>query len=315
LKVAPANNPGQHGIFGFHRALRGGLDTLPVAPEDVRRPRVWEIAARHGRRSIVLNAPLTYPPRDDVGLMVSGFLTPPGAADFVAPAGHGAELARAVPGYRVDVDAELVRRGRLAAFRDDAVAVQGLHADAATALLGHDDWDLAWFTFHVLDTVQHFFWRFMDRTHPAWPGPGAFQHVVRDSYVALDRTLARLVAGCGGDTTVVLASAYGAAPLHRYFCLLGWLRDEGVLAALSRWAWGSIGACEMLCGVLLVAPLALRWLPNLTPLAAAALAIESTALALLYARYSLQLDATNPMVWVVLMAVMAAFVAFGRFAR
>jgi predicted AlkP superfamily phosphohydrolase/phosphomutase len=69
----------------------------------------------------------------------------------------------------------------------------------------------------------------MDRTHPAWPGPGAFQHVVRDSYVALDRTLARLVAGCGGDTTVVLASAYGAAPLHRYFCLLGWLRDEGVL--------------------------------------------------------------------------------------
>jgi hypothetical protein len=71
----------------------------------------------------------------------------------------------------------------------------------------------------------------------------------------------------------------------------------------------------MLCGVLLVVPYAMKWLPVLTPLAAAALALESLALAMLYARYSLQLTATNPLIWVVLMGLMAAIVAYGRYAR
>lgn len=86
-------------------------------------------------------------------------------------------------------------------------------------------------------------------------------------------------------------------------------------AALSRPAWGMVGAFEMLCAVLLIVPLALRWIPVLTPVAATALALESIALALLYARYSLRLEASNPLVWVILIAVLAAFVAYGRFAR
>jgi hypothetical protein len=53
--------------------------------------------------------------------------------------------------------------------------------------------------------------------------------------------------------------------------------------------------------------------PILTPLAAAALALESLALAVLYARYSLALTAANPLVWVVAGALIAAFVAYGRY--
>jgi hypothetical protein len=84
--------------------------------------------------------------------------------------------------------------------------------------------------------------------------------------------------------------------------------------ALSRGGWVALGVFEMLCAVLLIVPAATKWMPVLTPLAAAALALESLALAAIYARYSLQLTATNPLVWVVVMAVMAAFVAYGRYA-
>jgi hypothetical protein len=84
------------------------------------------------------------------------------------------------------------------------------------------------------------------------------------------------------------------------------------MGALSRGGWGALGVFEMLCAVLLVVPAAAKWV--LTPLAAAALALESLALAGLYARYSLKLTATNPLVWVVLMGLMAAFVAYGRYA-
>jgi len=84
-------------------------------------------------------------------------------------------------------------------------------------------------------------------------------------------------------------------------------------AALSRGAWGALGVFEMVCGVLLIVPGAAKWRPVLTPMAAAALAVESLGLAGLDARYSLELVATNPMVWAAAMAVVAALVAYGRF--
>jgi DoxX-like family len=83
--------------------------------------------------------------------------------------------------------------------------------------------------------------------------------------------------------------------------------------ALSRRAWGAIGVFEMLCAILLIAPAAAKWVPILTPLAAAALALEALALAALFARYSLALTATNPLIYVVVMGLVAAFVAYGRF--
>lgn len=85
--------------------------------------------------------------------------------------------------------------------------------------------------------------------------------------------------------------------------------------ALPRVAWGAIGAFEMACAVLLILPLALRWMPWLTPLAAVALLVESLALAAMYARFSTRLEASNPLVWVLLLAVLAAAVACGRYSR
>ena len=92
------------------------------------------------------------------------------------------------------------------------------------------------------------------------------------------------------------------------------LANVPAMGALSRGGWGALGVFEMLCALLLVVPAAANWMPVLTPLAAAALALESLALAGLYARYSVELTATNPLVWVVLMGLIAAFVAYGRYA-
>ena len=83
--------------------------------------------------------------------------------------------------------------------------------------------------------------------------------------------------------------------------------------ALPREGWAAIGVFEMLCAILLIVPAAVSWMPVLTPLAAAALALEALALAVLFAQYSLALTATNPLLYVVVMGLVAAFVAYGRF--
>lgn len=56
-------------------------------------------------------------------------------------------------------------------------------------------------------------------------------------------------------------------------------------------------------------------MPVLTPLAAAALALESLALAGLYAHDSRDLNPANPFVWAILMGLLAALVACGRYGR
>jgi hypothetical protein len=85
-------------------------------------------------------------------------------------------------------------------------------------------------------------------------------------------------------------------------------------AALSRGGWGAIGAFEMLCAILLVVPAAAKWMPVLTPSAAVALTLESLVLAVIFAQYSRSLSASNPLIYVVVMGLVAAFVAYGRFA-
>lgn len=83
---------------------------------------------------------------------------------------------------------------------------------------------------------------------------------------------------------------------------------------LSRGGWSALGVVEMVGAVLLIAPAALKRLPVLTPIAAAALALEGLGLSVLYARYSLEVAATNPLVWSAVMALLTAFVAYGRYA-
>jgi uncharacterized membrane protein YphA (DoxX/SURF4 family) len=89
--------------------------------------------------------------------------------------------------------------------------------------------------------------------------------------------------------------------------------SEKWFGALPRWGWTAVGVFEMVCGVLVVVPAAAHWMPMLTPLAAVALVLETLALAALYGRYSLKVAASNPLVFAVAMAALAAFVAWGRY--
>lgn len=109
---------------------------------------------------------------------------------------------------------------------------------------------------------------------------------------------------------VALALLYLAGGAYKTFSF-----DELAtqMVALSRSGWAALGVLEMVCAILLVVPAATRWMPALTPLAAAALALETLILAGLYAQYSLKLSVTNPLVWSVSMGLLVAFVACGRY--
>lgn len=68
-------NPGKIGVIDFI----GGEDGKKIISyTDIKGKAFWDIAASHGMRSIVINVPITYPPRIENGILLSGMLTPPG---------------------------------------------------------------------------------------------------------------------------------------------------------------------------------------------------------------------------------------------
>ena len=107
---------------------------------------------------------------------------------------------------------------------------------------------------------------------------------------------------------IVLALLYLAGGAYKTFAF-----DEvaSQLTALPRSAWSVVGVIEMIGGILLIIPAA-KWMPRLTALAPTALAVETFALAALYASYSTELTVTNPMPWALVMGLLVAFVASGR---
>lgn len=90
------------------------------------------------------------------------------------------------------------------------------------------------------------------------------------------------------------------------------LASMPAMNALPRIGWQVLGVLEIVCALLLIVPAAFTWRPHLTPLAAAIVTVESVVLAVLYGRASLKLEAANPFVWSVLMAVLAVCIAYGR---
>ena len=110
---------------------------------------------------------------------------------------------------------------------------------------------------------------------------------------------------------IALALLYFAGGAYKLF-MFDQLANQ--MLALPRSVWGTLGIVEMVCAILIVIPASPRWIKSQIPLAATVLALETLILAALYARYSLELTVANPMVWAIVMGLLVAFLAYGRYA-
>jgi len=85
---------------------------------------------------------------------------------------------------------------------------------------------------------------------------------------------------------------------------------KGVAAmrALPRGLWTFLGAFGCVGGLLLILPGSMQWLPSLTPIAAAAVAVHSALISLFYLRYRDR----APLPYSLTMAVLALFICYAR---
>lgn len=223
-------NPGKHGVYDFTvRDFRGYGMRVAQRPSE---PTLWGLLSAQGRCVCVVNVPQTYPPEQVNGYMISGLGTPSGRV-FTHPAELSQVLRR--ENYRITVDAAVGRDGTVPYLRDvhqvaEQVTKTGLH------LMDQLDWDLAMIVLRLTDEIPHYFWHWMDASHPAHrPGDALHREAVQRCYQKADELIGKLITSVGTrETTVLLMSDHGFGPLHKDVYLNEWLRQQGFLKLRSH---------------------------------------------------------------------------------
>jgi predicted AlkP superfamily phosphohydrolase/phosphomutase len=167
------------------------------------------MATAQGLRAGIYNVPLTYPPRDLNGWMVSGMMTPgwgerqrgfaswdKGSADLEA------RILKWVPDYAVDMSADWERDWRDAALAERAVDVLQQRYTVLAQLIELDPPDLLFMVLETPDRLQHVYYRYLDPADSLYDtdaGRALRPQIVR-CYEAMDRIVGLLddYAGTGG---------------------------------------------------------------------------------------------------------------------
>ena len=219
--------PGRHGIFDFAQRGKDSYDLRLVTARDIHATAFWTLASQSGKRVGVVNVPLTYPATPVNGIMVTGLGTPDGRS-FTYPEELSNRLL--AQGYRVN-KTMFFEPGREQVYLRDTYETIDKLAATAMQLYRSESWDAFVVVFRDVDEVSHYFWKYMDSSHPAHdPGRDAeFSDVLLRFYQHLDGKLGEFVEVAGPETDIVLVSDHGFGPLYKDVFLNEWLRQEGFL--------------------------------------------------------------------------------------
>jgi predicted AlkP superfamily phosphohydrolase/phosphomutase len=233
---ATGKNPGKHGIIGFTKIQRNTYKVGLVNGASNRARTMWQHLSELGKDVIVVNVPITYPPRAVRGVMVSGLDTPSTKTAFTYPPEVKDEILRVSPDYKINLHLGGYLhndRRRLQALEIMAAATRA-RAKAVIHLMTHHPWDFFAVRFNSPDNAQHQYWSFMDETHPQHDpsSPPALRNAIPATYELLDEVVGEVLRKLDTSKTMLLImSDHGAGPrTGKSIYVNEWLRSLHLLA-------------------------------------------------------------------------------------
>ncbi len=227
-------NPGKHGIFHFVETEPNSYVMNYANGGSRRSPTIWKLLNDAGFSVGTMNIPFTYPPEQLNGFQISGLDTPSENSQYTYPPSLKRELIDRLGEISHDIRflgfmSTDERRSQVLAEME---TVDQQWTAAALYLLENHPQDVMMFVFMSIDTVQHYFWQYMDPNHFLYDPKAAprFGNAVRQVYERLDAATGRIIEKLPPDTTVFVVSDHGGGPvvdrtvfLNRYLHRLGLL--------------------------------------------------------------------------------------------
>ena len=202
--------PDKHGIYGFQK-LTPEYSQRMYTSRDCRQPPIWEQVPQ----SVVANVPMTYPPTEFEGELVTGMMTPSTDERYTHPPELASEIDTQIPDYQISLEyPDYV--DRLDEFEGAVEEVLENRRELLRLLLEREtDWRLFFFVFTAPDRLQHLLWG---------------EDAVLDHYRILDDLVGEVMEHADEhEADLYVVSDHGFGPIETLVYVNRILEQEGYL--------------------------------------------------------------------------------------
>lgn len=225
-------NPGKHGILKFVQGYSGEEDNKSskqvVTATSFAGRTFFDVMKLHGRRSAAITIPMTYPPWDINGIMISGFPCPDNNRVYMASSAVSIDVNEPL-----NFEADYYKTASEEQILEDCLYRDKLRSELTLQLLRRYEFDCLTVVFGGIDRASHDYWKYHDRD---FPGVSAAQReefgdsIVRN-YKLADREIGSLFKIFRNKANIFIVSDHGSGRTPFYaFNANVWLRENGMLA-------------------------------------------------------------------------------------
>jgi predicted AlkP superfamily phosphohydrolase/phosphomutase len=233
-------NPGRHSVAGFAQPVSkgegAGCEFRMNNSGNIEARTLWEYLSSRGRTIVSLNLPMTYPPFEVNGALVSGLMTPNTREEFVHPPELQEELLdRDFRPFVKHVAGEFPECSNEAEYRDVLDRTWELverKFEQARFVDDQVDWDVFFMQIQETDPVQHFMLGFYEEDHD-WYDPVMESYVFEEFYSKIDRAIGELIDEFGDDVLTFVVSDHGFQTVDRAAYVGNWLHEHGFAESSS----------------------------------------------------------------------------------
>lgn len=205
-------NPGKHAMYDWYRRLPNSRALVSETSKSLRTKAIWTLLSEAGRPVGAINIPLTDPPSAVNGFMISGMPHTEPTSYTYPP-----ELKDSLDGYMKDSMGDHLDDDNAEELLDKLMRTYRERLKTALRLMQERPWDLFWVVFTVTDRVQHYYWQFMDESHPKYD-PNAkplLKDAMFNMWLAVDEGIGRILEVMPEDVTVIVMSDHGFGPIYK----------------------------------------------------------------------------------------------------
>lgn len=225
-------NPGKHGVYYFLEKKVGSYERPVISSRSIKSRTLWRILSDHDKNVCIVNVPVTYPPEEVNGYLISGLLAPDKKSNFTYPPSLHMELLKEIGDYPLDHEPEQIwsKGDEIGAYQHAIYATKKV-MEATEYLMKRIDWDFFMTVFTITDRFQHVGWKYtLPWFQEKHPGPAnKFGNLIEIAYELADDLLGKIKASLDEDTILIVLSDHGFGPISYKFYINKWLIDNGFL--------------------------------------------------------------------------------------
>lgn len=219
------------GVFSYTYVDDEGRSRL-VNSHNIKCRLIWDILKEHGKESIALYVPLSYPAKPIKGLMVTDFLTPDVDSNCTYPESLK-EKIKIMKNTDIFFDVAVGLAGHkgleIDVLIEKTYEMTEMQIELLKDVLANEKWDFLMAVMIGTDRLQHMLWNHFDETHRRFVNNSQHKNALRDYYVYLDKKLGELLELLDKDTTAIVASDHGMIKQEGKININNWLIKEGYL--------------------------------------------------------------------------------------